>query len=117
MSIEKTDEQYAIENEQIYNMFPDAKFTISIDIDELDYVITTQEHIIIKSAYTCYCYDNCNKKTEFFNIFGKNITNKFIINSLIKQDLNLDCNHHFIEGFYKNPKTNSDCQFEIMTGS
>jgi hypothetical protein len=44
------------------------------------------------------------------------MTNKFIIQQLINQKLNLqECNHHFLEGFIKSK--NSDCQLEIVVGS
>lgn len=113
--MEKTDEQYELEIEQIEQMFPNAKFTIAIDIEELDVVFTKQPAIVVKQTYNCYCYKDCNKKTEYFYISGKNITTKFIINQLIEQGLELDCNHHFLEGFEK--VKNSDCQFGICTGS
>ena len=35
-------------------MFPNAKFTIAIDIEELDEVVTEQPEIIIKQEYSCY---------------------------------------------------------------
>lgn len=113
--MEKTDEQYEREIEEIEKMFPNAKFTIAIDIEELDVVFTKQPAIVIKQSYYCHCYRGSNKKTEYFYISGKNITTKFIINQLIEQGLELVCDHRFIEGFEK--VKNSDCQFEICTGS
>jgi hypothetical protein len=111
------DSDYEYEKKQnlIDNMFPNANFTIAIDIDELDEIITNEENIIVKSIYNCYCYDNYPRNTEYFYIKGKRITNKYILEELIRQNLILDCNHHFIEGFMKNPK--SSCEFIIFTGS
>ena len=114
-SDEKTEEQYEYEFEQIAKMFPNAKFTIAIDIEELDEVVTEQPEIIIKQEYSCYCYDDCKKNTEYIHISGAKITNKFIIDKLIEYGLVLDCNHCFVEGF--NKMQNSICQFEIITGS
>jgi UDP-N-acetyl-D-mannosaminuronate dehydrogenase len=116
--IEKTEEQISLEIEQIYKMFPDAKFDIAIDIEYLDEVITEQNVIIIKVDHSCYCYSHCKKNTEFFVIQSTGndtMTNRFILNELIKQDLDLDCNHRFIEGFLQTP--NTLCQFEACTGS
>ncbi len=90
-----TSEQYEYEMEQIELMFPDAKFSISIGLEELDDVITEQPHIVIKHAYNCYCYDEAPKQTEFYYISGDRITNKLVIEKLIEQGLELDCNHHF----------------------
>jgi predicted P-loop ATPase/GTPase len=115
---EKTEQQYAYEREQIERIFPNAQFTVAIDVGELDEVITDLSNIVIKNAYSCYCYDNCERSTDYFYIIttnGEQMTNKFIIQELIKQGLRLECNHQFIEGFYKSK--NSDCQFEIWIGS
>ena len=112
---EKTEEQYEYEMEQINEMFPHANFSICIDIEDLDEVVTNKSDIMIKNTYTCHCYDNCRKNTEYYHISGKHITNRYIINKLIEQGLNLDCDHHFLEGFYQ--MKNSECQFEMVIGS
>jgi len=113
--MEKTDEEYNYEYEQIDTMFPNAQFTIAIDIDDMDKLITTKNELIIKSKYNCYCYTNCKKNTDYFYIQGENITHRYVIEQLIKQGLELDCNHQFLEGFYKT--VGSDCQFELWVGS
>jgi hypothetical protein len=107
--------KYEAEQEQIREMFPDAQFTIAINIDEMDEKITEDKFIIVKSTYSCYCYDETNRKTEYYYIHGESMTTKYVLEQLIKQGLCLDCNHHFVEGFYLNPK--SKCQYEIVTGS
>lgn len=113
--IEKTDKEYAAEMEELDDIFPNAKFSIAIDIDELDDIITEQNNIVVQSTYNCYCYDDCKRKTDFFRISGNNMTNRFVLSKLIEQGLNLECNHIFVEGFNKIPNTN--CQYEIITGS
>ena len=113
---EKTEEQYEYEFRQIELLFPDAQFTIAIDLEDLDDVITELNTIIIKKNYSCYCHANCKRNTDWFIINGEKITNKYVIHELIKQNLVLDCNHCFVEGFHQYPK-NSNCQFEICTGS
>jgi len=115
---EKTEEQYERERKLIEEMFPNAKFDIAIDFSELDDIISEHSNIVIKNTYNCYCYDNCKRPTDYFYITakeGEKMTNKFIIKELIKQKLCLECNHIFIEGFIKSK--DSDCQFEICTGS
>jgi hypothetical protein len=112
---EKTEEQYERECEQIGLMFPDAKFVVSIEFDYLDEVVSDLPAIIVKNARTCYCYDGKDSSIDYFYISGIRLTNAFIIKQLIEQGLNLACNHCFLEGFRKTK--NSDCQFEICTGS
>jgi Na+-transporting NADH:ubiquinone oxidoreductase subunit NqrF len=114
-SDEKAVELYEEEFQEIERMFPNAKFVISIGLEELDTVITAQTNIVIKQSYTCYCYEDCKKKPDFFYICGENMTNKFIIQELIEQGLEIECNHCFLEGFDKTE--NSECQFELGTGS
>ena len=116
--IEKTEEYIVFEIEQITQMFPDAMFEIAIEIEDLDTVITEQDFIIVKVDYRCYCYSHCKKNTDFFVIQcadNNTMTNRFILNELIKQELDLDCNHRFIKGFTKTP--NTLCQFEAWIGS
>ena len=101
-------------------MFPNAKFEIALDFEELDEVITDLSTIIIKNTYDCYCYcyDTCKRNADYFYITttnGEKMTNKFIIQELLKQGLKLNCDHVFVEGFYKSKY--SDCQFEIWIGS
>ena len=112
---EKTEEQYAYEREQIEQMFPNAEFVVAIDFEELIDVVTDLSNIVIKNTYGCYCYDNCERNTDYFYITttnGEKMTNKFIIQELIKQGLKLECNHVFVED-----SKDSDCQFEIWFGS
>lgn len=105
--------------QQIEQLFPNALFDIAMDLEELDEVVIECQDIVVKQVYDCYCFDDCKKNTEFFNISCKGcekMTNKFIIQELIKQGLNLqECNHHFLEGFVKTK--GSDCQLEIVVGS
>ena len=112
--MEKTEEDYEKDIEEIEKMFPNAKFSVAIEIEELDNIVTDETYIVVKNTYDCYCYKN-KRNTEYFYISGKHITNKFIIYKLIKQGLDLDCDHRFLEGFCKSKDSN--CQFEIATGS
>ena len=82
--------------------------------EELDNIVTDETDIVVKNTYDCYCYTN-KRKTDYYYISGKHITNKFIIYKLIEQGLDLDCDHRFLEGFCKSKDSN--CQFEIATGS
>ena len=118
--MDDTEQQYEAEINQIEEMFPNAKFSIAINIEDLDNVITDQTNIVVKHTYECYCYDNCNKNTDYFYITNRQdykmkMTNKFIITELITQGLTLECNHVFLEGFIQSK--DSHCQFELLVGS
>ena len=114
--IEKTEDEYEHEFELLEQMFPDAEFTVSIPIEEIDDVISTEPIIIMKLNYNCRCYSESPKVADWFNIRcntdGK-ITNKTILKELLMQNLKLECDHRYIEGFQKI----TDVQFEIANFS
>ena len=95
----KTEEENEKENEMLYSMFPDAKFVISIDIEKIDDLLSEKKEIIIQQSYKCYChYFNITKK--IFTIRGDKLTNKYVIDQLIKQGLESDCNHMVLDSFH-----------------
>ena len=96
-------------------LFPKAKFTISIDYDELDKVISREQSIIAIQRYDCYCYNKNKQVTEYYHIKGKNITNRYAIQCLIEQGFEPKCKHSFLEGFTK--MKNSSFKYEINMGS
>ena len=106
---EKTEEQYQTEFNLINEMFSDAKFNVSIDIDELDDVLSTEKTIVVKQTFTCHCYSNCNKHPSFYIIRGETMSQKYVIQELINQKFKIECDHQFIEGFDKLNET----QFEV----
>lgn len=103
------------EYEEINNMFPNAPFSICLRLNELNKVVTTEKIIIIQCDFNCYCYDDCPRNTEYFIIEGEHITNKYIIEELIKQGLKIECNHDFLESIDKMP--NSETKFKLWFGS
>ena len=100
--MEKTQEEIDIEIRQMDEMFSDAKFSPSIDFEELDDVVSDKKEIIIKQDFTCYCYDNINKSPKYFTVKcreNESLTNKYIMTELMKQKMKIDCDHRFVEGF------------------
>ena len=68
----------------------------------VNFIDRDKKEIIIQQTFTCYCYDNMNKSPKYFTIkCGENesLTNKYIINELIKKGLKVNCNHRFLESF------------------
>ena len=111
--MEKTPEEYEKEIEMLDEMFFDAMFDVIIDINELDDLVSDKKEIIIQQEFKCYCYKNLPREKKLYTIKGDKLTNKYIINELIKQDLVLNCDHRFLEGF-NNIKGNL---YEIILGS
>ena len=83
--VEKTEDYYEFELEQIEKMFPDAKFTIVIPLEEMDDVITDKTKIKLKYEYNCHCYRDNPKKTTYIKIQGDKITNRYVLEELIKK--------------------------------
>ena len=114
--MDEIDEELQREFRIIDDMFPEADFTPSVRLENLDDVVTDEKEIIIKQDFTCYCHDNMNKRSKYFTIKcgeHESITNKFIMTELMKQKMKIDCDHRFVEGFYKH----KDNIYEIWTGS
>lgn len=59
--MEKTEDEYEYEYQEIQNMFPNAQFTISIPIDEMYDVISDMPFIFVKKTYDCCCYKGRKK--------------------------------------------------------
>ena len=84
------------------------------DDSELDDILSESDQIMIKQNFDCDCL-HVKRVPRYFRIkgFGNSLTNRYVIKELIKQRLSLECNHIFLAGFIKN----TDCQFELITGS
>ena len=95
--------------------FKGAMFSIAIEDSELDDILTTQDQIMIKQDFDCYCFHK-KREPRYFHIKrqgSKSLTNRCVIHQLIEQKMVLECNHVFLEGFIKK----TDCQFELGTSS
>ena len=115
MNFEHTDDKFHYDdkiNDKIE--FSDAMFSVAINESELDDIISESEQIIIKQDFTCYCF-NVKREPLYYRIkgIGQKLTNRYIINELIEQKMNLECNHMFLEGFIKK----TDVQFELLVTS
>jgi len=113
--IEYTEEQYEEMIEGMEKIFPDANFSIDVDfLYVLDELLTDKKHIFISNDRYCYCWDGIDApKQEFFEIKGDSITYRYVLNELIRQDFNPNCNHIFLEGIDKV----SEIQYRLSMGS
>ena len=65
----------------------------------------SKKKVTLIQTFNCYCYDTSPRPTKTFIIkSNKPMTNRYIINELIKQDFTLDCNHCFLESLEVNSK-------------
>ena len=97
----------------IDELFPNARFDICIDFNDLHKVVTTKKKVTLIQTFDCYCYETCPRSIKTFIIkSNKPMTIRYIINELIKQDFELDCNHRFLESLEVN-----DNIIEYGTGS
>jgi Na+-transporting NADH:ubiquinone oxidoreductase subunit NqrF len=111
------EETYLKEQEEIERLYPNAKFTICVSLQDLDDLVTEETNIVVKTSFNCMCYDYCDvvRQSEYYYISGDKLTNGYIIQHLIEHGLSLDCNHCFLEGFHKS--ANSSVQYEMVIGS
>jgi hypothetical protein len=110
------DQAYEKEMNTISEMFPTAKFSICVSLDELNEVLSTEEHIVITCDHSCYCHDHNPRNNEYFVVrkAGNHITCKDAISAMILGGYDpKDCNHHFLEGFCKG----NGIQFDACFGS
>lgn len=111
------EEKYQAGQDELDRLFPDLGFSICIELDELDDVISTEYRIIMKDTRTCYCYDNCKESNTFIEIKNKNgqITYRDLFQELNNMKFQRSCNHRFFEGLQQ--CKNSNIQFEMCFGS
>ena len=117
MATIKTEDDYMREIELINAEFPTAKFSIAIDYDKLDEVISLERTIYILNKPTCYCYEGRDKpKKEVYKIISNiPITYRILFKKLISQNYSLKCNHSFVENiFLLEGQTNV---YDFMLGS
>jgi hypothetical protein len=87
--------------ENIEDEFPGIKFSIFIPRAQLDNIIADRDILSIKYIFDCHCYQNNPRRTEFYfcKKKTKGITNRDLINCLVKNNFDPQCNHIFLECF------------------
>jgi hypothetical protein len=94
------DDSYDFEEEQqkMNEMFPNCKFSICIDIDEMNDIISEEPQIIIQcNPCNGYCKKSGNRIYIYVYNNGNGITNKDMIQAMIDANYDPDCNHIFLE--------------------
>lgn len=95
---EKNDRIFEFHHKIVNKLFPNAKFSMCLELKELDEVVTKRKKIKFIQTFNCCCYGVNQKKEKTFIIKSKEpMTRRYIINELIKQDFTIDCDHIFLE--------------------
>ena len=95
------DEDDEDEDDEVQKMFPDASFHISMSMEELKQVLTTQKKITITT-------------NKVYTIKGNNLTREYVIRQLISKGVKKpDEDHIFLEGFVKVSETH----YKLFWGS
>ena len=93
-------EKYFISNP---DEFPTAMFYVNIPIYELDTIVCRYDTLCIKCMFRCFCYTDRPKQSEYYicKKNGGNITNRDLINCLIENGYEPECDHDFLEEFVR----------------
>lgn len=96
------EQEYLEEQRIIEEMFPNADFSICLELGEFEEVMSNEEQIVIQlKPCKIVCGETGNTKYVYVNNNGNGIRVKDMINAMIEQDCSPSCNHHFLEGFDK----------------
>lgn len=125
MTTEST-EDYEAEMEELRRLFPNASFTISLHLHELDDIVSPTDMIIVKISYDCYCYKllptpnnfvpeglNPHRPSDYVTVkasSARGVTVKDAVSAMVDYGLDTQCNHCFLEGFYQTD--GSEIQFD-----
>ena len=113
------DEECQAVIEYMDKTFADAEFSVCLEIDELDDIISNEKIIVIKNSKVDY-YDEDAKDFEwkhYFHVIQLDVMSKRnIIFELIKQGVEGDGDHRFLEAIIPTTKGNTT-QFDLWWGS
>ena len=102
--VEKSVEQYEVERLQIQEIFGETNFVISLDIEELDDILTNDTKLHIEASFFHFINNNDYVETIKHYIMNKpegNITKKDALFYLKQVYFTPLDNHMFIESFDK----------------
>ena len=74
----------------------EAEFDNCLNTEELDTVLG-EGKIVVLIEYSCYCYDECPRPTDVFDVCGIQIKAWDVVQHLADKNWNPMCNHRFLE--------------------
>ena len=114
---EDMEAHYEEQRVELDRLFPDVKFTLSIDLEDLDIELSTLDKIIVKNTYNCYCYEDSPPPNDYIEVIKPegqtHITYRDVIQKMSDIGYNPECNHHFLEGIQQK----TPIQFDLWFGS
>lgn len=103
----------------VEDQFPLAKFRASLHPDCLDATLSTEQTIVIVCTHTCYCWEDQPRSSDYILVRcragSSSITYRDAVNAMVEADYDPDCNHVFLENFYR--ENESSIQFQAYFGS
>ena len=117
-----SDEEKAfLENEaKLDEDFPpnEIHFCIAMDYEDLDKKVSDKKEILIVQKYSCYCYDDYPRQSNYFRITdNKPITNRRVIEVLRDKNFDPKCNHRILECIDKKNDDPLSIEYEMFLGS
>lgn len=125
MDVSRSESEFTIHTDeeaeytlQLYEgYFPDSNFIVTIPLDNIDDLVTDHISLLIKIEYNCGCFDE-ERFPQYYYIQGKKgqqLTNKFVIQELLRQGYNTECIHDYLDGFRRVEDTQTI--YNIITSS
>ena len=74
----------------------EALFDNCLNTEELDTVIG-EGKVTLLISYDCYCYDECPRESDCFDILGIQVKAWDVVQHLADKNWNPMCNHRFLE--------------------
>ena len=105
------------ENEEFGEVFEGEDLICnSLTTEELDKVICEKKRIVVRREYDCFCWIEKGRETDYYIIQSKSgkITERMIVEKLIKSKHDPKCDHCFYEG---TSPTSLEDVFDLNFGS
>ena len=114
---EDMEAHYEEQRVELDRLFPDVRFTLAIELEDLDIQLSTLDKIIVKNTYNCYCYADNPAPNDYIEVDKPegqtHITYRDVIQKLSDIGYDPECNHHFLEGIQET----TPIQFDLWFGS
>lgn len=117
MTEEELELHYEEVREELERLFPDIKFSLGIELEDLDIKLSTLDKIIVKNTKNCYCYGDDNPPSDFIEVVKPegetHITYRDVIKKLSDIGYDPECNHNYLELIQQT----TPIQFDLWFGS
>ncbi len=93
-----------------------SKANFSVNVNNLESIITDKNEIMIKCSFQCYCYYRFPRPTEWYLCKSiTSITGNDIVKCLIDNDFDPNCDHRDLDMFFVDSPVQISTFFNITT--